>query len=86
MSKRVHFALDVPDDVAAELQNEDLSAKVKESLVMELLREHRVSQGKAAEILGIHRSDLFSLMTRYQVSVVDLNPEELDEEINKPLP
>jgi DNA-binding NtrC family response regulator len=78
--------LDVPDDVAAELQNEDLSAKVKESLVMELLREHRVSQGKAAEILGIHRSDLFSLMTRYQVSVVDLNPEELDEEINKPLP
>lgn len=85
MSKRINFELDVPDDVAAELQNEDLTVKVKESLVMELLREHRISQGKAAEILGVHRSDLFPLMTRYQVSVIDLNPEELDEEIKKQL-
>ena len=42
----------VPDDVAAELRNEDLTAKVKESLVLELLREHRISQGKAAESTG----------------------------------
>ena len=54
---------------------------------MELLREHRISQGKAAEILGVvHRSDLFPLMTRYQVSAIDLTPEELDEELHKPLP
>ena len=65
--------------------NEDLTAKVKESLVLELLREHRISQGKAAELLGIHRSDLFPLMTKYQVSVIDLTPQELDEELNKPL-
>ena len=86
MTQRVNLELDLPDDVAAELRNEDLTAKVKESLVLELLREHRISQGKAAELLGIHRSDLFPLMTKYQVSVIDLTPEELDEELNKPLP
>ena len=86
MSKRVNLEFDVPDAVADELQNEDLTAKVKESLVMELLREHRISQGKAAEILGLHRGDLFQLMTKYQVSVVDLTPEELDEELHNPLP
>ena len=86
MTKRVNLELDLPDDVAEELRNEDLTAKVKESLVLELLREHRISQGKAAELLDIHRSDLFLLMTKYQVSVIDLTPEELREELNKPLP
>ena len=45
-----------------------------------------LSVKKAAELLGIHRSDLFPLMTKYQVSVIDLTPEELREELNKPLP
>jgi predicted HTH domain antitoxin len=86
MTQRVNLELDLPDDVAAELRNEDLTAKVKESLIMELLREHRISQGKAAELLGIHRSDLFPLMTKYQISLIDLTAEELDQELNKPLP
>ena len=50
MTKRINLEIDLPDDVAAELRNEDLTAKVKESLVLELLREHRISQGKAAEL------------------------------------
>jgi DNA-binding NtrC family response regulator len=86
MTKRINLELDLPDEVAAELSNEDLTAKVKESLVLELLREHRISQGKAAELLCIHRSDLFPLMTKYQISVVALTPEELRDELNKPLP
>ena len=53
---------------------------------MELLREHRVSQVKAAAILGLNREDLFPLMTRYKIPVIDLTGEELHEELNKPLP
>ena len=64
----------------------DLASKAKEALVMELLREHRLSQGKAAELIGISRTDLFSLMSRYEVSVVDLTKEELRSELTKPLP
>jgi predicted HTH domain antitoxin len=53
---------------------------------MELLREHELSQGKAAELLGIDRHELFDLMTKYRVPVIDMTPEELAEELNTPLP
>ncbi len=86
MSKRFTLELDLPEEVVAALRNEDVALKAKEALVMELLREHRVSQGKAAEILGLNRNDLFPLMTRYQVPVVDLSLEELRKELGRPFP
>ena len=86
MSKRVILELELPDEVAEALQGEDLSARAKEAVVMEFLREHRISQGKAAEILGISRDELFPLMSKHQVSVVDVSPAELQEELRKPFP
>lgn len=86
MPRRVNLELELPEEVADALRKEDLASKAKEALVMELLREHRISQGKAAELLGIPRTDLFPLMSRYEVSVVDLTPEELRSELTKPLP
>jgi predicted HTH domain antitoxin len=64
---------------------EEIEKKVKEALVMELLREHRLSQGKAAEILGIGHHELFDLMTNHRVPVIDLDTEELRTELRKPL-
>ena len=67
--------------MAATLRESDVANKAKEALVLELLREHRISQGKAAEMLQLSRGDLFPLMTKYQVPVVDLSPDELREEL-----
>jgi predicted HTH domain antitoxin len=86
MSRRLHLEFELPDEVAAQLREEEMALKAKEALVMELLREHHVSQGKAAEILGISRHDLFDLMTKYQVPVIDLTEEELARELNTPFP
>ena len=86
MSRRLSLQLELPDDVAEELEDEDLSSKAKEALVMELLREHRVSQGKAAAVLGLSREELFPLMTRYRVPVVDLTDDELSDELKRPFP
>ena len=86
MPKRLHVEFELPDEVAAQLHEAEMAAKAKEALVMELLREHHISQGKAAEILGISRHDLFDLMTKYQVPVIDLTAEELDAELRKPFP
>jgi DNA-binding NtrC family response regulator len=74
---------ELPDEVAGNLRDEDLAAKAKEAFTMELLREHEISQGKAAELLGIDRHALFDLMAKYQVSVVDMTPEELEEEFRR---
>jgi predicted HTH domain antitoxin len=83
MAKRVHLDVELPDELFAQLRKEE--TKVKEALVMELLREHRLSQGKAAEILGISRHDLFDLMTNHRVPVIDLDTKELSNELQKPL-
>ena len=87
MSRRLNFAVEVPDDVCMHLPQEEFAAKAKEALVMVLLREHQISQGKATEMLGIPRHDLvFGLMTKYQVSVIYLTHEELQAELRKPFP
>ena len=86
MSKRLNFELEIPDEVLTNLREEDIAAKIREAFFMELLREHRISQGKAAELLGINRHDLLDLMSKYQVPVIDLTPEELKTELKKPFP
>jgi predicted HTH domain antitoxin len=85
MAKRVHLDVELPDEPFAQLRKEEIETKVKEALVMELLREHRLSQGKAAEILGISRHKLFDLMTNHRVPVIGLDTEELRNELQKPL-
>jgi len=76
----------LPDEVLAALEEQDLASKVKEALIIDLLRKHRISQGKAAMLLGVSRSNLFDIMQRYQVPVMDLSPEELGRELEGPFP
>lgn len=86
MSRRVKLDFELPDEIFTQLREEEIETKVKESLVMELLREHRLSQGKAAELLGLDRDELFDLMAKYRIPVIDLTPEELKSELQKSLP
>jgi predicted HTH domain antitoxin len=85
MAKRLHLDVELPDELFTQLREEEMEKKVKDALVMELLREHRLSQGKAAEILGISHDELFDLMTSHRVPVIDLDEEELTTELRKPL-
>ena len=85
MAKRVQLDVELPDELFAQLRKEEMETKVKEALVMEPLREHRLSQGKAAEILGLSRHELSDLMTNHRVPAIDLDTEELRNELHKPL-
>ena len=67
-------------------RDDELATKAKDAFVMELLREHHLSQGKAAELLAIDRHELFDLMTKYRVPVINLTPEELAEKLKEPFP
>jgi predicted HTH domain antitoxin len=86
MPRQLYLMLELPDEVVKHVSDKELAEKAKEALVMELLREHQVSQGKAAEILGISRYDLFDLMSKYRIPVIDLTSEELEAELKLPLP
>jgi DNA-binding NtrC family response regulator len=86
MPRQLHLTLELPAEVVKHVPANELAEKAKESLVMELLREHQVSQGKAAEVLGISRCDLFELMSKYCIPVIDLAPKELEVELKRLFP
>jgi predicted HTH domain antitoxin len=58
-----------------------VAAKAKEALVLELLREARISQGKAARLLGISRGKIIDLMARHRISAGPETAEEMRQEV-----
>jgi hypothetical protein len=58
-------------------------AWVREILVMELLRQHALSQRQAAALLHLHLRALFEVMGRYKLPTLDLTPEALQRELHK---
>jgi uncharacterized protein UPF0175 len=56
----------------------EVPGRVRETLVMELLRLDRVSEAQAATILGLARWELLELIGRYDVPAVRMSAEELD--------
>jgi predicted HTH domain antitoxin len=86
MPRRLRVHIELPDTAVKHLRDEAIGAKVRGAFFMELLREHRISQGKAAELIGIDRHELFDLMRKYRIPVIDLTLEELEAELQRPFP
>jgi predicted HTH domain antitoxin len=82
LTVNVDLPEDLPEEALKALSDPCLTSRVREVVVMVLLRQRHISQGNAAELLRIHRHALFDLMTKYEVPVVDLTEEELEEELN----
>lgn len=80
-TRKVEFEVNLPDEL---LENPDqLNDQAKEAYVMELLRRHKISQGKAAELLGVSRWDLPEIMARHEVCYFDLSPQEFSDELER---
>ena len=82
-----HFEIMLPEEVVACFgwAEHEVPTRIREVLVIELLRRHAMSQRKAAELLYINLRDLFEVMARYKVPTIDLTPEELQREIGSKL-
>jgi predicted HTH domain antitoxin len=76
------LTVDLPEEVVELLgSREDGSAAVRQALVLDLLRNGEVSQGRAARLLGITHRDILDLMARYCIPSGPETVEELREEI-----
>ena len=76
------LVLEFPEEISEkDLENEEVQRRSKE--VFELLRKKKISQGKAAELLGITRNELFDLMAKFDIPVIDMSEEELKKELAK---
>ena len=76
------FAVTLPDYVLPRFgwHESEASYRIKEALVMELLRLDRITEAEAAETLGLDRWDLIATMGRYEVPAIRMTPEELRDE------
>lgn len=77
------FQVDLPEEVLSRFgwRESEVPDKVREALVIDLLRKHEISQGKAAELLRLSRWDLLEVMRRHEVPAIDLTPDELEQEL-----
>ena len=81
MEKR--FEVELPEEVVAGFgwQEGEVPRKVREALVMELLRRDHLSEAQAAGLLQLNRWELLDVMGRYQVPAIRLSLEELKREL-----
>jgi Uncharacterised protein family (UPF0175) len=81
------FEVELPEEVVAEFgwHEGEVPRKVREALVMELLRRDHLSEAQAAALLQLDRWELLDVMGRYQVPAIRLSPEELTRELAQEL-
>ncbi|MHB8621113.1 MAG: UPF0175 family protein [Chloroflexota bacterium] len=58
------------------------AARARESLVLDLIREGHVSQGKAAQMLEVSRWQMLELMGKHAVASGPESAEDVLEEVN----
>jgi hypothetical protein len=77
------FSVSLPQEVVGAFgwNDSEVPRRVREALVMDLLRLDRLSEAQAAAILDLARWELLELMGRYDVPAVRMSVEELDREL-----
>lgn len=59
----------------------DLSAALKTLIALELVRQGRISAGKAAELAGVSRVEFVQLMADQDISYFTETPEDLAAQV-----
>ena len=79
----MHITIDLPESVFSALRKAppDFVQEMRLAAAAKWYELGEVSQGKAAEIAGLSRSDFIQALARYQVSVLQYSAEELAEEM-----
>jgi hypothetical protein len=76
------ISFELPTELVEALGSPDaLTAKAREALVLQLLRDAEITQGQAAILLGITRYDILDLMAKHRILSGPLTAEEMRQEI-----
>ncbi|MFW6074029.1 MAG: UPF0175 family protein [Chloroflexota bacterium] len=74
--------VELPEELVAFLGSpEKTNERVRKSLVLELLREGEISQGKAAELLGVSKSAVLEVMKEHNIYSGPRTSDEISQEI-----
>ena len=79
----VHFSISIPKDAVSYFTNEHPEQEFTRNAMMlyPLIRDLTISHGRAAEILGVHKTDLIEFYNSMGIPYLDMSREELIEDI-----
>ena len=79
------FEVELPDEVLTCFgwHETEVPQKVREALVMELLRRDQLSEAQAAALLHMDRWELLDAMGRAQVPAIRMSVKELKRELGR---
>jgi predicted HTH domain antitoxin len=78
------ISIDLPESALGILGKtpKDLGREILVAAVVKWFELGTISQGKAAEILGISRAEFLEVLSNYRVSAWQYTKEDLDEELS----
>lgn len=83
VSKLKTISIEFPDEIAELFEEKDLENSLKKFAILQLVREGKISSGKAAEILRMTRWDFMDLMSLYGIPDANFSEDELDKQIKE---
>jgi predicted HTH domain antitoxin len=76
------ITLELPEDLITSLGTlEDIAARDRKALVLDLLRDAHITQGEAARLLGVTRYDILDLMALHCIPSGPQTAEEMQQDI-----
>jgi hypothetical protein len=79
------FEVELPEEVLLGFgwAEGEVSRRVREALLMDLLRLDKLSEAQAADMLGLDRWELLEMMGRYRVPAIRMSREALQQELTQ---
>jgi predicted HTH domain antitoxin len=79
----ITVSVNIPQELLFEagLSSEAAGEALLRAFVLSLYRQDRISSGKAARLLGVHRLEFIRLLAEEKIPYVDYTPEELAAEL-----
>ena len=81
--KTVNIQLTVPEDMAPYLADEDMEHSFERNamILFPYIQNLTISYGRAAEILGVHKTDLIEFYDSLGIPYLNQREEELHEDL-----
>jgi predicted HTH domain antitoxin len=79
----IKIEIELPEEVAkyVDYKNTDYHRKARELLLYQLVRDEKISFGKAAEILGMRKIDYITRLGSMGIPYLDGNYDEVSSDI-----
>lgn len=76
------IAIELPDALVASLESLDgIEDRAWKALILDLLRDGVIAQGRAARLLGVTRYDILDLMASHHILSGPLTAEEAERDV-----